>query len=55
MVADGLTKEGWFDQLLIYCTTGKWKITLIEGQAVRQKRAILHPEASEKEIENLQS
>ena len=54
MLADGLTKEGWFDQLLAYCTTGKWKITLVEGQAVRHKRATQHPEATEKEIENLQ-
>ena len=55
MLADGLTKEDWFDQLLIYCTTGKWKITLLEGQAVRHKRAVLHPAVSEKEIENLES
>eukprot|EP00959_Pyramimonas_sp_CCMP1952_P438626 9182923-Pyramimonas_sp.AAC.1 len=54
MLADGLTKEGWFDQLLLYCTTGQWKVTLIEGQAVRHKRAAQHPEATEKEIDNLQ-
>jgi len=53
MLADGLTKEGWYDQLLVYCTTGKIKMVLLPDQAVRHKRASLHPEATEKEIENL--
>ena len=53
MLADGLTKEGWYDQLLTYCTTGKIKMVLLPDQAVRHKRASLHPEATEKEIENL--
>ena len=54
MLADGLTKEGWFDLLLAFATTGKWKLTLLDGQAVRHKRAALQMGASEKQLEQLQ-
>ena len=47
MFADGLTKEGCLDQLLLRYATGKRKITLLENQAIRYQRANLHLEATE--------
>ncbi len=35
MLADGLTKDGTFEQLLIYVTTGRWKLQLSAEQWVR--------------------
>eukprot|EP00959_Pyramimonas_sp_CCMP1952_P442041 9253767-Pyramimonas_sp.AAC.1 len=45
-LAHGVTKEGWFGQLLLMAPQAN-------DQAVRHKRAVQHPEATEKEIDNL--
>ena len=40
MLADGLTKDGVFDQLLAYATTGTWMLRLNADQFVRIRQRI---------------
>ena len=42
MLADGLTKDGTFDQLLKYVTTGRWKLMLGADQWVRIRVRVAH-------------
>ena len=40
MLADGLTKDGVFDQLLAYATAGTWMLRLNADQFVRIRQRI---------------
>ena len=54
MLADGLTKDGQFDLLNLFCTTGRWKITLKDEQYMRIRvRRKTKSVCTELELENL--
>ena len=53
MLADGLTKIGTFENLLLFATTGRWKIDLVDGQFVRTRLRKATSVYTEDELINL--
>ena len=54
MLADGLTKEGVFEQLLYYATTGRWQLNLADDQWIRVRSRAACPTQTVEERELLE-